>query len=255
MNKIIKISFILSLMATILIGCNNSTSDKRELTISAAASLNETLNEITGEFLKDNPNINIVCNYGSSGSLQKQIEQGAPCDLFLSASEKNVSELIDENLIVNDTNKTFVKNSLVLVAPKDSTITSINDLKTNKVNHIAIGEISSVPAGMYANEALENLNLKESLNNKLVYAKDVKEVLAWVASGNADVGFIYKSDAVSSKEVKIISEIPDNSHTPINYVAGVIKNSTNEDIAKEFEDYLFSNKAKTIFEKYGYIVQ
>ena len=255
MNKIIKISFILSLMATILIGCNNSTSEKRELTISAAASLNETLNEITGEFLKDNPNINIVCNYGSSGSLQKQIEQGAPCDLFLSASEKNVSELIDENLIVNDTNKTFVKNSLVLVAPKDSTITSINDLKTNKVNHIAIGEISSVPAGMYANEALENLNLKESLNNKLVYAKDVKEVLAWVASGNADVGFIYKSDAVSSKEVKIISEIPDNSHTPINYVAGVIKNSTNEDIAKEFEDYLFSNKAQKIFEKYGYIVQ
>lgn len=255
MNKIIKISFILSLMATILIGCNNSTSDKRELTISAAASLNETLNEITGEFLKDNPNINIVCNYGSSGSLQKQIEQGAPCDLFLSASEKNVSELIDENLIVNDTNKTFVKNSLVLVAPKDSTITSINDLKTNKVNHIAIGEISSVPAGMYANEALENLNLKESLNNKLVYAKDVKEVLAWVASGNANVGFIYKSDAVSSKEVKIISEIPDNSHTPINYVAGVIKNSTNEDIAKEFEDYLFSNKAQKIFEKYGYIVQ
>lgn len=255
MNKIIKISFILSLMTTILIGCNNSTSEKRELTISAAASLNETLNEITGEFLKDNPNINIVCNYGSSGSLQKQIEQGAPCDLFLSASEKNVSELIDENLIVNDTNKTFVKNSLVLVAPKDSTITSINDLKTNKVNHIAIGEISSVPAGMYANEALENLNLKESLNNKLVYAKDVKEVLAWVASGNADVGFIYKSDAVSSKEVKIISEIPDNSHTPINYVAGVIKNSTNEDIAKEFEDYLFSNKAQKIFEKYGYIVQ
>ena len=161
--------------------------------------------------------------------------------------------LKDGGLLLDDTTKDLVENSLVLVAANGVEINSFDDLKSDKVNHIAVGEPESVPAGKYADEVLTNTGIKDSISDKLVFAKDVKEVLAWVASGNADVGFVYLSDALSSDSVSIVENVDEvNDHSPITYP--VIKASNNIDEAKKFEDFLFTDEAQKIFEKYGYKV-
>lgn len=256
MKKIIKLLSISS--ALLLIGCafnnKNTTEDsiKSEVIISAAASLNGAITEIKSEFEKKHPNVELTLNFASSGSLEKQISEGAPCDVFISASEVNMDNLDKKGLILEDTNKILLKNRLVLIAPTNSTITSINDLTKDSIMHVAIGEPSSVPAGKYADETLTYLNLKDALNSKLVYGKDVKAVLAWVMNGNADGGFVYKSDVYDASNVKIIEEIPDEYHSPINYKIGVVKSSNNIEKAKLFEDYLYSDTAQKILQKYGY---
>lgn len=262
------LSLILStlLVATIsltMLGCNKSTSKeedttensneiKADLTISAAASLKESMADIEIEFKKEYPNINLTFNYGSSGSLQQQIEQGAPSDVFISAGKSQMTALNDKNLMLSDSWKDLVTNKLVLVGPKDSSITSINDLTSDSVNKIAVGEPSSVPAGKYADETLKNLGIYDSISSKLVFAKDVKEVLTWSTTGNADVGFVYLSDAISNDSAKIIENISEDLHSPITYPIGIVKATKNEEAAKDFVDFLFTDTSNTIFEKYGY---
>lgn len=158
-------------------------------------------------------NVKLTVNYGASGSLQQQIEQGAPCDLFISAGQKQMKALDEEKLLVSDTMKDLVKNDLVLISSADSNVTGMKDLTTDKVKKIAVGEAESVPAGKYADEVLTNLNLKDKLKDKLVFAKDVKEVLAWVQSGNADVGFVYFSDTVNNDKIKVVEKQTKNSFT------------------------------------------
>jgi molybdenum ABC transporter, periplasmic molybdate-binding protein len=223
-----------------------------ELNISAAASLKEAMTDIQEEFKKVKPNVTLTVNYGASGSLQQQIEQGAPCDIFISAGQSQMKALNDKSLLLDNTVKDLVKNDLVLVGPKDTTITSVSDLNTDKVKKIAVGEPKSVPAGKYADEVFTSLGIKDAVNSKLVFAKDVKEVLAWSTSGNAEVGFVYKSDALSSPNSKIIETIAADKHSPITYPIGVIKATKNPDAAKAFEDFLFTDTCKVIFEKYGY---
>lgn len=252
-----------------LIGCGSATSgnnssgsessagsknDKTnvELTISAAASLKEAMADIETEYSKSHPDVKLTFNFGASGSLQKQIEQGAPSDIFISAGQSQMKALKDEGLLLDDTDKDLVKNQLVLVGPENTELTGIADITGDKVKHIAVGEPSSVPAGKYADEVLTNMNLKDTVSDKLTFAKDVKEVLAWTVSGNTEAGFVYKSDALSSDKAKIIETVPEDLHSPITYPVSVIKDSKNADAAKEFEDFLFNDQSKTIFEKYGY---
>ncbi|AWK52606.1 molybdate ABC transporter substrate-binding protein [Clostridium beijerinckii] len=246
-----------------LIGCNSSTNGTNtqtkvneasqiELNISAASSLKEAMADIETEFNKVTPNVMLTVNFGASGSLQQQIEQGAPCDIFISAGQSQMKALDDKSLLLENTKKDLVKNDLVLVGSKDTTLTCLSDLTSDKVKKIAVGEPKSVPAGKYADEVFQKLGIKDAITSKLVFAKDVKEVLAWSASGNAEVGFVYKSDALSSKDVKIIETIADDTHSPITYPVGVIKASKNPDVAKAFEDFLFTDTCKIIFEKYGY---
>lgn len=230
----------------------SSTEPSAELTISAAASLKEAMAELEPIFKEANPNISLVFNFGASGSLQQQIEQGAPADLFISAGQSQMKALAEKDLILDSTQKDLVKNELVLVGPKDTTITSVDDLKSDKVTKIASGEPTSVPAGKYADEVFTKLGIKDDIQSKLVFAKDVKEVLAWSTSGNADVGFVYLSDALSSDSAKIIETVSEDLHSPITYPVGVIKSTKNPDAAKKFEDFLFTDKAKEVFEKYGY---
>lgn len=223
-----------------------------ELNISAAASLKESIAEIQEEFKKVKPNVTLTVNFGASGSLQQQIEQGAPCDIFISAGQSQMKALEDKSLLLENTKKDLVKNELVLVGSKNTTITGIVDLNTDKVKKIAVGEPKSVPAGKYADEVFTSLGIKDAVTSKLVFAKDVKEVLAWSVSGNTDVGFAYKSDALSNTDAKIIETIPGDKHSPITYPIGIIKASKNPDAAKAFEDFLFTDTCKKIFEKYGY---
>ncbi|MEF9951926.1 MAG: molybdate ABC transporter substrate-binding protein [Clostridium sp.] len=240
-------------MTLFAVGCTSKEAKKpTELTISAAASLKDVMGELTEVYSNTNPDVKLTFNFGSSGSLQQQIEQGAPCDIFISAGKKQMTSLADKDLLVEDTNKDLVRNTLVLVGPKDTKVTGINDLTTDKVGKIAVGEPKSVPAGKYADEALTKLSLKDKVNSKLVFAKDVKEVLAWTSSGNADVGFVYESETLNKDNVKVIETISEDSHSPIKYPIAVIKGSKNQDAAKGFEEFLLSEKAQKIFEKYGY---
>ena len=255
MIKRLKFLSTLCCLSLLLTGCSSSTKkeDKTiELNISAAASLKEAMADLEAAYTSKNPEVSFVINYGSSGSLQQQIEQGAPCDLFISAGEKQMTALEEEGLLLDGTNKDLVKNSLVLVTSNDSEISSIDNLNSDAVSKIALGEPSSVPAGKYADETLTSLAIKDSLNNKLVFAKDVKEVLAWTASGNADAGFVYLSDALSSDGVKIVETISEEYHSPITYPVAIVKDSDDIDAAKAFEDFLFTDEAQEIFEKYGY---
>lgn len=251
----------LSLITSLgIVGCNSSDTKNKdsesqeavELNISAAASLKEAMAKIEEEYKKVNENVTLVVNYGASGSLQQQIEQGAPCDVFISAGQKQMKALDEASLLLEGTYKDLLENDLVLIAPKDSDVSNLDDLITNKVKHIAVGEPSSVPAGKYADEVLVNLDLKDKIKDKLVFAKDVKEVLAWTQSGNAEVGFVYYSDTINTDNIKIVETTPSTSHSAIVYPIAVIKESKKPEAAKEFEEFLLSTDGQAILKDFGY---
>lgn len=251
----------LSLITSLgIVGCNSSDTKNKdsesqeavELNISAAASLKEAMEKIEEEYKKVNENVTLVVNYGASGSLQQQIEQGAPCDVFISAGQKQMKALYEASLLLEGTYKDLLENDLVLIASKDSDVSNLDDLITNKVKHIAVGEPSSVPAGKYADEVLVNLDLKDKIKDKLVFAKDVKEVLAWTQSGNAEVGFVYYSDTINTDNIKIVETTPSTSHSAIVYPIAVIKESKKPEAAKEFEDFLLSTDGQAILKDFGY---
>jgi molybdate transport system substrate-binding protein len=223
------------------------------LTISAAASLKETMEEVKKLYISENTNVNIVYNFGSSGSLQQQIEQGAEVDIFLSAAAKQMDAIARKDLIVKDSRMILLENKVVLITPKDAAgIADFKDVTGDKVKAIALGEPKSVPAGQYAEEIFTKLEILEQVKPKAVYAKDVKEVLTWVESGNAEAGVVYETDAKASSIVKIAAQAPSDSHSPIVYPAAVIKASKNVDAAKEFMKFLSSDKAKEVYKKYGF---
>ena len=232
-----------------------SAQSNNNLLISAAASLKEALEEIKPLYQQSKPNVNINYNFGSSGALQQQIEQGAPADIFISAAKKQVDALEQKGLLVPGTRNIIAKNRLVLVVPKNVVgITSFYSLKDAKVKKIAIGEPRSVPAGQYAQQVLEKLKIWSDIKSKLVFANNVRQVLASVESGNADAGLVYITDAKISDKVKVVVTADEKYHSPIIYPLAVVKRSKNVDAAKEFSQFLSSNQAKSVFKKYGFIL-
>ncbi|MGG3563309.1 molybdate ABC transporter substrate-binding protein [Neobacillus rhizosphaerae] len=232
---------------------NQEVSEKKvELTISAAASLQDALNEIKATFEKDHSIVKINYNFGSSGALGQQISQGAPVDLFFSAAKDKFDKLVQDGLIDKSKGTDLVGNELVLVVPNDSKkeIKAFKDL--TKTARISIGTPEAVPAGQYAKETLEKLNVWKALEGKVVYAKDVRQVLTYVETNNVDAGLVYKTDALISKKVKIVATAEENTHAPIIYPLGVIKNSSHPKEAQLFYDYLQSETSMKILEKYGF---
>jgi molybdate transport system substrate-binding protein len=225
------------------------------LLISAAASLKEVLVEIQPLYQQSQPNVNISYNFGSSGTLQQQIEQGAPTDIFISAAKKQVDTLEQKGLLVTGSRNIIAKNRLVLIVPKNAVgINSFYSLKDAKVKKIAIGEPRSVPAGQYAQQVLEKLKIWTEVKSKLVFANNVRQVLASVESGNADTGLVYATDAKISNRVKVVVTADEKYHSPIIYPLAVVKRSKNVNAAKEFSQFLSSNQAKAVFKKYGFIL-
>ena len=157
------------------------------------------------------------------------------------------------NLILKDTKKILLKNNLVLISNINSyPINTINDLKSSKIKKIGLGEPTTVPAGQYAYETLKNLNILDELKPKLIYAKNVREVLTWAETNNIDAGFIYESDLKASDNIKLIYKIPESLHEPIVYPLAVIKSSKNIKAANKFVEFLSGKKARSIFRKYGF---
>lgn len=225
-----------------------------DLTVSAAASLQDALQAIQPIYENKNTEVDITYNFGSSGSLQQQIEQGAPVDLFISAAAKQMNALEEKNLLLPGTRRDLLKNQMVLIVSKDNTtIQSFEDLGTDALTRIALGEPESVPAGKYAAEVLTSLGLIDAVTPKAVYGKDVRQVLNYVATGNVDAGIVYSSDAKVSDDVKVVATASEYSHSPVVYPIAVLKDSANPEAAKKLEDFLFTAEAQTLFQEYGFM--
>lgn len=225
-----------------------------ELLISAAASMKESMGEIETLFTEANPGVKLTFNFGSSGSLQQQIEQGAPADVFVSAGKKQMQALVDKDLIAEGTSEDILQNEVVLVVPAGKTgVTTFDDLTTDKVAKLALGEPASVPVGQYSKEILDTLGLSAAVAGKSVYAKDVKEVLSWVSTGNADAGMVYATDAkVAGDKVKVVATAPADAYSPAVYPVGIVKATENRELADAFVAFLKTGDAKDVFIKYGF---
>jgi molybdate transport system substrate-binding protein len=237
-------------------GCNRvQQSNTKELTISAAASLKEPLEEIAKQYEKD-ANIKVNINFGGSGSLQKEIEQGAPVDLLISAGKSQVDALTNNGIADKSTYSEVLSNTLVLIVSNgyDGNINSFEMLKDKDIR-IALGETSVVPVGQYSKQVLENIKLWESFKNKVVYAKDVKAVLNYVEKGEAEAGIVYSSDAVNLKNSYIAYKIPEDTHEPIVYPMVVIEQSNKKAAALDFIRFIGKIQAREIFKKYNFVVK
>jgi molybdate transport system substrate-binding protein len=164
-----------------------------------------------------------------------------------------MDDLEEKGQILNGSRKDLLLNSLVVIVPQGKEdVTDFSDFSTDKVNKLSIGEPESVPAGRYAKEALDSLNLFDALQPKLVFAKDVRQVLSYVETGNVDAGLVYATDAKVSDQVQVVATAPADTHSPIIYPVGVVADSENAEAAQTFVDFLSSDTAVTIFEEYGF---
>jgi molybdate transport system substrate-binding protein len=227
-----------------------------ELIISAAASLQDSLLAIKTEFEKKNPSIKLTFNFGSSGTLQKQIEQGAPADVFISAGSKQMKALVDKGYVDSANQTPLLANDLVMVMPIGSKIKlakeTSKELTKAAFKTVAIGIPATVPAGTYAKQTLDYLGIYDELKSKLVQAKDVRQVLTYVETGNADAGFVYRTDALTSKKVKIMLTIATKAHDEIIYPEGIVKETKHLTEATSFYQYLQGKEATAVFVKYGF---
>ena len=237
-------------IACISVGCSGE-----ELIIFGAMSLTDALTEVSQRFGAVR-NIKVYCNFAGSSTLQRQIEKGAPADVFISASPKQMDALQEKGLIHEDSRQAVLNNRLVLIAPINSPLimTNVGMLAQNTIQRVAIGEPNSVPAGIYGREALAQLGVWDAVQEKLIPAADVRSTLAYVESGEVDVGIVYQTDAAISKKVRIIYQIPDSSHTPIVYPAAVLRDTGHRVLAQAFLEYLQTSEVTTIFEKHGFSV-
>lgn len=224
------------------------------LTVSAAISLKDALDELGPAYEQIHPGAKITFNYGGSGTLEHQIEQGAPVDIFVSAADKQMDALESQGLIVAGTRRVLVANELVLIVPAASSVVrNFQDLARAEVKVVALGEPGTVPAGMYARQSLDHLGLLPAVEKKTVYTKDVRQVLTYVETGNADAGIVYQTDARISAKVRIVATAPAASHDPIIYPAAVVKNSKDITSAHAFLEFLDGPQARAVFAKHGFL--
>jgi len=216
-----------------------------EIMFSAASSLQDAMKDIGGEFQKNHPEVKINFNFAASGVLEKQIEQGAPVDIFASASQKEINLLEEKGLIVRSTRTNFTRNKLVIIAPFRLTIEELKNL-----DKIATGDPKTVPAGVYAQTFMENAGIYEMLKPKLIPAENVRQVLDYVERKEVDAGFVYFSDTLKSN--MSVSPINESLYPPIVYPIAVINDSQQPEISQQFIDYLQSTEGQTILQKYGF---
>jgi molybdate transport system substrate-binding protein len=239
-----------------ILGINLSSAEPTmEITVSAAISLRNVFEEVGKTFEEKHPGSKIRFNFGASGDLARQIEAGAPVDVFASAAQKDMDALDKKGLITSGTRMDFAGNSVVLVKPGMSQIRMelFEDLRKPEVKRIVIGNPKSVPAGRYAEEALKYLNLWEAVRDKLVFAEHVRQALDYVARNEVDAAIVYSTDAmIRPKEVTIVTKAPDKSHRPIVYPIGSVKGSKNQPLAREFLTLVLSPEGKNLLKKYGF---
>ena len=224
--------------------------------VSAAASLQDVLLPLQAAYGAMAPTVEITYNFGSSGALAQQIIQGAPVDIFISASPRWIDTLENQGHIVPQSRRALVNNSMVLVVPNRGPdhgqgVTGFQDL--SRANKIAIGEPESVPAGGYAKEVLTAMNLFEGVQSRLVFGKNVRHVLAYVETGNVDAGLVYGTDALISQRVKAMATAPAHSHGAITYGVAMVNGSAQGAAAQDLIRFLGSASALEIFQHHGFV--
>jgi len=227
----------------------------KEITVSAAISLKNAFEEIGRSFKGYHPEARLLFNFGASGDLARQIEVGAPVDVFASAAQKDMEDIDRKGLILWGTRTNFASNGVVLIKPSLSSIRieSFEDLRKTEVKKIVIGNPKTVPAGRYAEEVLKSLNLRDGIMDKLVLAENVRQALDYVARNEVDAGMVYTTDAmIRSKEVRIVMKAPQGSHQPVVYPIGMVKGSENEPLARAFITFVVSGEGQDILKKYGF---
>ena len=226
-----------------------------ELTVHAAASLTDAMKEIAATYEKQ-CGYKLLLNLGASSLLARQIEEGAPADLFLSADEAKMDNLENKGLLLPGTRRSLFSNLLVIVVSSDASVVpkSASDLVKPEYKKIALAQPDSVPAGIYAREYLQKLGLWEKVKDKVVPTENVRAALAAVESGNVEAGFVYKTDSLISKKVKVAVEISATEGPKISYPIAVIKSSKEPEHAKKLEEYLAGAEARKVFEKFGFII-
>jgi molybdate transport system substrate-binding protein len=226
-----------------------------ELRVFAAASLTDALKEIASDYQKRSGD-KIAFNLQASSTLARQIEAGAPVDIFFSADEAKMDDLEKKGLIVAGTRKNLLSNSLVIVVPREGgiSVTGPRDLATDKIQRIALAQPDSVPAGIYAREYMQKESLWSSVKPKVIPTENVRAALAAVESGNVDAGIVYKTDAAISSKVKVAYEVPQGEGPKIRYPVAAVKDSSNLESAHKFLEYLSSAPALEVFRKRGFVV-
>ena len=237
-------------VAALLAGCRKA--QHPTLTLSIAASLQDAIVEVESSYQHDRGQVEFRNNFGASGTLAREIEQGAPVDAILSAGTKPIDDLQAKGLLVAGTRADLLRNSLVLIAPQDSKLAGFDDLAQPAVRLVAMGDPASVPAGQYGLETLNALKLYDKIKSKIVLGKDVRQVLTYVETGNVDAGLVYATDARISTKVRVVAVAPESSHHPIVYPVAVVAGSRNQQAARDFIAYLSSPAARAIFIKHGF---
>ncbi|HMC83443.1 MAG TPA: molybdate ABC transporter substrate-binding protein [Candidatus Polarisedimenticolia bacterium] len=230
-------------------------SQPAELSVSAATSLTEALREI-GATYEPRTSERLAFNFSASSTLARQIEEGAPADLFFSADEAKMDVLEQKALLLPGTRRSLLSNTLVIVVRADGRIAidSPADLAKESIRRIALAEPNSVPAGVYAREHLEAVGLWEKLREKVVPTENVRAALAAVESGDADAGMVYRTDARISRRVRIAYEVPPAEGPKISYSVAVLRESRRPDAARRFLAYLESEDALRIFRRHGFLI-
>jgi molybdate transport system substrate-binding protein len=236
-------------------GIKAQSKTTHEITISAAISLKNAFEDIGKIFQEKNPAVKLVFNFGASGDLARQIEAGAPVDIFAPAAQKDMDDIERKGLLLIHSRVNLVNNTLVLVKPVHSNIRieSMKDLLRAETKRVVIGNPQTVPAGRYAEEVLRNLNLWFRVQDKLIFAEHVRQALDYVARNEVDAGLVYSTDArIRSKEVTLILKVPEGSHQPILYPMAVVKGTQNEILARKFVNFVIAIEAQRIFEQFGF---
>lgn len=227
----------------------------KEIIVSAAISLKNAFEEIGRIYEAKNRGTKIVFNFGASGDLMRQIEGGAPVDVFASAAQKDMDDADKKGLILPGSSVNFTANSVVLAVPVNTTvkITSFEDLKSAGIKKIALGNPKTVPAGRYAEEVFSYYKIIDAIKDKFIYAENVRQVLDYVARGEVDAGVVYSTDAIArSKDVKVAATAPEAGHKQVLYPIAVVKATRNIKAAGEFILLVASPEGTAILGKYGF---
>ena len=243
----------LILLAAAIILPINARAD--EVLVSAAASLTDALNEIGKAYTGANPHTIVRFNFGASGALQQQILQGAPVDVFASASPKEMDALEHASRIAPGTRVDFASNRLVLIAPLNSKLKHWDDLRSASVSRVAISNPDSVPSGRYARETLTKRGLWDIVQPKAIFGENVRQTLTYVSGGNVDAGIVFSTDQqIEARRVRIVdTAIPGKDHSPIVYPAAVISSAANPSAARKFVLFLHNKTAQSVLKRYGFL--
>lgn len=232
---------------------STAPAEAAEISVFAAASLTESLTELAASYEKAG-GAHIVLNFGASSTLSRQIREGAPADLFLSADEAQMEALAKRHLLRAGSRRSVLSNSLVVVVPDDSElkIAKTTDLASPHIRALALAEPQSVPVGVYAKEVLRRQGLWSKVIDRVVPTENVRGVLSAVESGNVDAGIVYRTDARISKRVRIAYEIPAAETPAIVYPFAVLAEAADVTQAERFLDYLVSEEGLTVFRRFGF---